>query len=281
MKKLKFEVLIALPGLLLLTIFVLAPLMAVFMISFTRWPIIGSPQFIGLENYRSLLRDWFFLKALRNTLYYTTLLVPSITGLSFSLALVLRALSCGREVLKAVYVFPMVVSLTCTAAIWKGMFLPFGPLNQLLTALGIGPIQFLSAELVIPSLCLVLIWRDIGYYSLFFLAGLEEIPREVIEAAMVDGAGAFQRFRHVIWPMMKPVTFLVSSLITIGSFMIFTVVYIITGGGPFYSSQALLNYIYEVGWQEFRMGYAAASAVIYFVILFTLNTLLKGAFRHD
>jgi ABC-type sugar transport system permease subunit len=275
LRKYYLDITLAFPGLFLLITFFVAPAIAIFVVSFTRWPIIGSPTFVGLQNYFRLFTDEFFLRALKNTLYYTLILVPSITALSFVTALLLRNITRGREFFKVIYIFPMVVTLTSTAAIWKGLFLPFGPLNQILVKLGLNPIDFLSVELVIPSLCLVLIWRDIGYYALFFLAGFESIPPEVLEAATVDGAGPLHRFRYIIMPLMKPIIILVSILITIGSFMIFTLVYVITGGGPVYSSQALLNYIYDVGWKEFRMGYASASAVVYFIILFLLSMIQR------
>jgi ABC-type sugar transport system permease subunit len=275
LRKYYLDITLAFPGLFLLITFFVAPAVAIFIVSFTKWPIIGSPTFVGLKNYSKLFTDEFFLRALKNTLYYTLILVPSITALSFVTALLLRNITRGREFFKAIYIFPMVVTLTSTAAIWKGLFLPYGPLNQILVKLGLNPIDFLSVELVIPSLCLVLIWRDIGYYALFFLAGLESIPPEVLEAATVDGAGPLHRFRYIIVPLMKPIIILVSILTTIGSFMIFTLVYVITGGGPVYSSQALLNYIYDVGWKEFRMGYAAATAVVYFIILFLLSMIQR------
>jgi ABC-type sugar transport system permease subunit len=275
LRKYYLDITLAFPGLFLLITFFVAPAIAIFIVSFTKWPIIGSPTFVGLKNYSKLFTDEFFLRALKNTLYYTLILVPSITALSFVTALLLRNITRGREFFKAIYIFPMVVTLTSTAAIWKGLFLPYGPLNQILVKLGLNPIDFLSVELVIPSLCLVLIWRDIGYYALFFLAGLESIPPEVLEAATVDGAGPLHRFRYIIVPLMKPIIILVSILTTIGSFMIFTLVYVITGGGPVYSSQALLNYIYDVGWKEFRMGYAAATAVVYFIILFLLSMIQR------
>ena len=275
LRKYYLDITLAFPGLFLLITFFVAPAIAIFIVSFTKWPIIGSPTFVGLKNYSKLFTDEFFLRALKNTLYYTLILVPSITALSFVTALLLRNITRGREFFKAIYIFPMVVTLTSTAAIWKGLFLPYGPLNQILVKLGLNPIDFLSVKLVIPSLCLVLIWRDIGYYALFFLAGLESIPPEVLEAATVDGAGPLHRFRYIIVPLMKPIIILVSILTTIGSFMIFTLVYVITGGGPVYSSQALLNYIYDVGWKEFRMGYAAATAVVYFIILFLLSMIQR------
>jgi len=281
LQKYYVDFVLALPGLLFLTTFFVAPIIAMFIVSFTRWPIIGNPTFVGIRNYYRLFSDEFFLKALKNTLYYTLILVPSIISFSFLLALLLRNITRGKEFFKAIYLFPMVVTLTSTAAIWKGLYLPFGPLNQLLVKLGLRPIEFLSVELVIPSLCLVLIWRDIGYYALYFLAGLEEIPPEILEAATIDGAGAFHRFRYIVLPIMKPVTLLVSVLVTIGSFMIFTLVYVITAGGPAYSSQALLNYIYDTGWKEFRMGYAAAAAMIYFIILFALSMAQKLVIKHE
>jgi len=280
-RKYYLDLTLALPGLLLLTTFFVAPAIAIFIVSFTKWPIIGRPTFIGLQNYYRLFRDEFFINALKNTFYYTSILVPSITILSFMLALLLRNLTRGREFFKAIYIFPMVVTLTSTAAIWKGMLLPFGPLNQILIKCGLSPIEFLSVELVIPSLCLVLIWRDIGYYALYFLAGLESISPEILEAATVDGAGPLHRFCYIIFPLMRPIVILVSILTTIGSFMIFTLVYVITGGGPAYASQALLNYIYDVGWKEFRMGYAAATAVVYFATLFVLTMIQRLVIKYE
>ncbi|HDM70543.1 MAG TPA: sugar ABC transporter permease [Thermotogales bacterium] len=280
-RKYKFDLFLALPGILLLVIFYVAPVIAVFFVSFTRWPIIGAPKWIGLKNYQMLMSDRIFFKSLLNTLYYAALIVPSLTIFSFILALILRAITKGREFFKAVFVFPMVVTLVSTATIWKGLFLPFGPINAVLEFLGLPTVQFLSAEHVKNSLSFILIWRDVGYFSIFYLAGFEQIPTEIIDAAKVDGANALQRFTYIIWPMMRPIVVLVSILSTIGSFMIFTLVYVTTRGGPAYSSEALLNYIYDVGWKEFRMGYAAAAAVVYFVILFLLNSFQRLVFSRE
>ena len=280
-RRYKLDLFLALPGVLLLFTFYVAPVVAVFFASFTRWPIIGDPRWVGLQNYRLLMTDEIFLKSLLNTLYYAALIVPSLTIFSFIMALILRSITKGREFFKAIFVFPMVVTLVSTATIWKGMFLPFGPINAILEFFGLPPIQFLSTEHVKNTLSFVLIWRDVGYFAIFYLAGLEQIPEEIIDASRVDGANAFQRFTKIIWPTMRPIVLLVSVLATIGSFMIFTLVYVTTRGGPAYASEALLNYIYDVGWKEFRMGYAAAAAVIYFVILFLLNSFQRLVFGRE
>jgi len=280
-RRYKLDLFFALPGVLLLLTFYVAPIIAVFFASFTRWPIIGTPRWIGFQNYKILMTDGIFLRSLLNTLYYAALIVPSLTLFSFLMALVLRTITRGREFFKAVFVFPMVVTLVSTATIWKGLFLPFGPINAILEFLGLQPIQFLSTEHVKNTLSFILIWRDIGYFAIFYLAGLEQIPEEIIDAARVDGANALQRFTKIIWPMMRPIVLLISVLSTIGSFMIFTLVYVTTRGGPAYASEALLNYIYDVGWKEFRMGYAAAAAVIYFMILFALNSFQRMVFSRE
>lgn len=265
----------------LLCYFYLVPTFFVFLISFTSWPIVGTPRFIGVTNYFSMFKDDVFLKSMLNTLYYAAIITPSLTIFSFLLALVLRQITKGREFFKVVFVFPMVVTLVSTASIWKGIFLPLGPLNHLLAQLNIGPIMFLSAEYVKITLAFILIWRDLGYFSIFYLAGLEQIPQEIVDASKVDGANSRQRFFKIIWPMMRPMVLLVSVLSTIGSFQIFTLVHVTTRGGPAFASLSILNYIYQVGWQEFRMGYAGAISVIYFAVLFALTYAQRLVFKHE
>lgn len=253
----------------------------VFLISFTSWPIVGTPRFVGIFNYRVMVHDEVFIRSMINTLYYAAIITPSLTFFSFLLALVLKQIKRGREFFKAVFVFPMVVTLVSTASIWKGIFLPLGPLNYLLMRFNMDPFMFLSAESVKITLAFILIWRDLGYFAIFYLAGLEQIPQEIIDASKVDGASVRQRFFRIIWPMMKPMVLLVSVLSTIGSFQIFTLVHVTTRGGPAFASLSILNYIYQIGWQEFRMGYAGALSVIYFVVLFTLTYAQRLVFKHE
>jgi ABC-type sugar transport system permease subunit len=259
------------PALGFLLVFVVGPIIAVFGISLTRWPIIGTPSFVGLANFQRLLGDGVFWVAMRNTLLYAAILVPGITALSLALALLLHAGVPGDRVLKPIYVLPVVAGIVVTSNIWKGLLGAFGPINQLLAKVGLPQVSFFSFSLALISVCTTLVWRNVGYYALFFLAGLASIDPELYDAAAMDGAGAIQSFRHITLPLLRPIVLLVTILLTIGSFQIFTVVYILTGGGPAYATISVLNYIYETGWRDFSMGYAAAQAAVFFVILLALS----------
>lgn len=259
------------PALGFLLIFVAGPIAAVFAISLTRWPIIGAPSVVGLANFQRLLADEVFWIAMRNTLLYAAILVPGITALSLGVALLLHAGISGDRALKPIYVLPVVAGIVVTSNIWKGLLGAFGPINQLLTDARLPQVSFFSSSLALLSVCLTLVWRNVGYYALFFLAGLAGIDPELYDAAAMDGAGAVQSFRHITLPLLRPIVLLVTILLTIGSFQIFTVVYILTGGGPAYATVSVLNYIYETGWRDFSMGYAAAQAAVFFVILLALS----------
>ena len=265
------DILLAAPALMILIVFVLVPVVSVFFISLTNWPIVGTPRFVGLANFARLVSDEVFRAAARNTLTYTFLLVPAITAASFATALLLNTRLRQSSALKAIYVLPLVAGIVVTSNIWKGILTSFGPLNQLLESLRLPPVNFFSTQLAIGSVSFTLLWRNFGYYALFFLAGLKGIDREIYDAAQVDGSVGWNTFRHITWPLLRPVTLLVVVLNTIGAFQIFAAVYILTAGGPANSTISLLNYIYDSGWRFFRMGYAAAQAVIFFLILFTLS----------
>ncbi len=269
------DILLAAPGLMILAVFVLVPVVSVFFISLTNWPIIGTPRFVGLANFARLVSDEVFRAAARNTLTYTFLLVPAITAASFGTALLLNTRLRQAPALKAIYVLPLVAGIVVTSNIWKGILTSFGPLNQLLESLRLPPVNFFSTQLAIGSVSFTLLWRNFGYYALFFLAGLKGIDREIYDAAQVDGSVGWNTFRHITWPLLRPVTLLVVVLNTIGAFQIFAAVYILTAGGPANSTISLLNYIYDSGWRFFRMGYAAAQAVIFFLILFTLSWMQR------
>ncbi|NPV54781.1 MAG: sugar ABC transporter permease [Firmicutes bacterium] len=273
--KYREEILLLLPPALLLTVFVVVPILAVFGISFTEWPIIGVPKFLGVQNYSHLLQDNIFRISMRNTLYYTIILVPSITLLSLGLASMLNAAFPGSNIFKTIYVIPIVAGIVVTSNIWKGLLTTFGPVNQLLTGIGLSPVNFFSPTLAIWSVSLSLLWRNIGYYTIFFLAGMKSIPAEVYDAAAIDGSTGLHTFLKITLPLLKPITLLVVILNTIGSFQIFTVVYIMTGGGPANATISLLNYIYDTGWKFFRMGYASSQAVIFFGVLLLLSIIQK------
>ena len=271
------------PALVILVIFVAGPILSLFGISLTRWTIIGTPEWIGIRNFQRMADDGVFLIALRNTLVYSVILVPIITAFSLGLAVFLNAGMRGSTAFKAIFVVPIVAGIVITSNIWKGMLTAFGPVNQLLDRVGLDTVNFFGPELAVATVSGTLVWRNAGYYALFFLAGMQSIDRSLYDAAAVDGARGREVFRHITWPLLMPITLLVVVLTTIGSFQIFSAVYILTGGGPANASLPLLNYIYDTGWRHFEMGYAAAQALVFFVLLFCLSLgqrwLLRGGER--
>jgi multiple sugar transport system permease protein len=270
------DILLLTPAVVLLLTFVVIPIVSVSFISFSDWPIIGVPEFIGMGNYSRLIGDRVFWLSLRNTLVYALLLVPIGTVLSFAVAILLHMPFRGQSTFKAVFVVPLIAGIVVTSNIWKGLLTTFGPVNEILNQLGINRINFFSVELSIYSVVVSLLWRNFGYYALFFIAGLKSIDGEIYDSASVDGCTGWKAFRFITWPLMRHVTFLVLILSTIGAFQIFAVVHIMTGGGPANASISLLNYIYQNGWRFFRMGYAASMAVVFFFVLLSLSLVQRS-----
>lgn len=275
------NLLLLLPALLILVIFVLLPILSLLPISLTNWSIIGQPDWVGLRNFQRLLSDSVFIRTIKNTLTYTVILVPAITAASLGVALILDTNLRAMEVLKAIFLIPLIAGIVITSNIWKGLLTTFGPVNQVLDSIGIDPINFFGVNTAIITVSATLIWRNFGFYALFYLAGLRSIDPEIKDAAKIDGAKGWAMFCHITWPLLRPITLLVVILNTIGSFEIFTAVYILTAGGPANASLPILNYIYDTGWRNFQMGYAAAQAMVFFVILFTLSVLQRKLIRGE
>jgi multiple sugar transport system permease protein len=269
------------PALLILVIFVLLPILSLLPISLTNWSIIGQPEWVGLRNFQRLLNDSVFLKTIKNTLTYTVILVPTITAAALGVALILDTNLRAMNLLKALFLIPLIAGIVITSNIWKGLLTTFGPVNQSLGWFGIDPVNFFGVNTAVITVSATLIWRNFGYYALFYLAGLRSIDPAIKDAAAIDGAQGWTMFRHIIWPLLLPVTLLVVILNTIGSFEIFTAVYILTAGGPANASLPILNYIYDTGWRNFQMGYAAAQALVFFVILFALSAVQRKLIRGE
>ena len=275
------DLVLLLPALLVLATFVLLPILSLLPISLTNWSIIGAPQWVGSRNFQRLLSDSVFLTTVRNTLVYSAILVPSITAASLGVALVLNTNLRAMNVLRALFLIPLIAGIVITSNIWKGLLTTFGPVNQVLGALGFETINFFGVNTAVLAVSATLIWRNFGYYALFYLAGLRSIEPSIIDAAAIDGARGWTLFRFITWPLLLPITLLVVILNTIGSFEIFTAVYILTGGGPANASLPILNYIYDTGWRSFQMGYAAAQALVFFLILFALSALQRRLIRGE
>jgi multiple sugar transport system permease protein len=262
---------LALTGLIVLTI---GPIVASFLLSFTDWDLLGAPRFIGLRNFEELFADTTFWRAVQNTIVFTTLSVPLGMALSLGLAMALNRKLRGIGFYRTLFLLPLVASSVATALIWGLMLDPVaGPVNYLLGQAGLPQPGWLGDTFwAMPSIIIMSIWKGFGLNVVIFLAGLQGIPNELYEAAQIDGAGRFARFRHITLPMLSPTTFFVLLIALIASFQVFDSTYVLTKGGPQDSTITLVYYVYQTGFQQLRMGYA--SAISY--VLFAMTLVIVG-----
>lgn len=263
-----------LPNILVVLLFAIYPLAANFVLSFTDGSF-GTTTFIGFDNYIAVARDESFWTSLKNTLYYTLLLVPPTIVLSLVIAVGLNRAMPFKNTIRAAYLLPYLLSWSVIGLIWRWIFSSnYGILNNYLAAFGLPPLRWiLDPDLTIPSLALVGVWAGVGYYMMIYLAGLQGISGVYYEAAKIDGANKWQQFIYITVPSLKPITTLVIILSVTASFRVFEQIYVMTGGGPGRASFVLVLYIFIKGFEEFSPGYAAALSVILFLIILSITLL--------
>lgn len=263
-------------------IFVLGPVVAAFALSFTRYDILTAPRFVGFDNYARLFADPRLLQTYANTVVYVIAAVVLMNGLAVVLAVLLDRHLPGpiRYVLRSAYFFPSLVALVYVSIIWQALFQrDTGIVNYYLTQLGLPRIDWLnSPDWAKVSVIIVDVWRNVGFGLLIFLAALQEVPRDLVEAAQVDGAGPRTIFRRVTLPLISPAIFLNVTLTIIGAFQIYESVIVLTGGGPGDASRSVTMYLAEQAFTNFQMGYASAIAMTLFVVIMAL-TLLQFRLR--
>lgn len=251
------------PPLIGFLVFGLGPLIASLYLSFTRYDVLTPPEPIGLENYRRLVMEDFFVgRTLLNTAFYL-LGLPAGIAVSLAIAMLLDRATRFRALFRTLYFIPAVCSIVALALLWKWLYrADYGLINTILSSLGVdNPPAWLSdRRLVKPSLVVMGIWTNLGYDIVVLLAALKTVPRHLLEAAELDGANAWQRFRHVTFPAISPTLFFVSVTGTIAVLQSFDQVWVMTRGGPAYASATYMLYVYVTGFQYFRMGYASAMA---------------------
>jgi multiple sugar transport system permease protein len=274
------------PALIGLTIFVLLPMAYALGLSFYRWDLIRpNARFVGLDNYATTLASREFWSALRISVLYTLGTVPPAMALGLGLAALLNRPMPGRGAVRALCFVPSITSIVAVAVVWAWIFHPdFGLLNAGLRAVGLAPHRWLSSPSeALPSLMAIAVWRHVGYDMVIFLAGLQAIPRELLDAAAVDGAGGWTRFRRIVWPLLPPTTLFVLVISVIDSFQAFGSIDALTRGGPAGSTTVLLYHLYEVAFVKFEMGRASAVAYTIFALILalTLIQLRVGRSRVD
>ncbi|NUQ71875.1 MAG: sugar ABC transporter permease [Chthonomonadales bacterium] len=258
------------PYLALFTAFLAIPTLYGFYISLHDWHVLGRTRpFIGFGNYSALLRDDLFHRALLNTAIFALLTVLPGNALSLLLALGLNARVRGETLFKTLYYMPVVLSVAVTAIIWRWLYsAEFGIMNHYLSLFGGPRLAWLnSPELAMPSLALMSVWWGAGGNMLIYLAGLRGIPEQYYEAARIDGAGGWNRFRYVTAPMLRPTLLFCLIMSVIGSSQVFGQSYILTGGGPHYSTLTVVLYMYQTGFSLYRLGYACAVAYMLFAVI--------------
>jgi ABC-type sugar transport system permease subunit len=260
-----------LPNFLGFALFTMVPILMLFYLAFTNAKANRDSNWIGLDNFTRLFRNSSFWTAFGNTFYYAIPHIVLTLALSLGLAILLNRKIKGVAFFRAAAFFPYITSIVAVAIVWNLMFSPdYGPVNQILRFLGLDnpPCWTSCSSASMPALIIVGTWREMGYYMVLFLAGLQTIPKELYEAASMDGAGPWKQFLNVTWPGLRPTTFFVTVILTIESFKILDLVIVMTDGGPGTSTTVLAQYIYQKSIKEGEFGYAsAASLVLFFVCL--------------
>jgi multiple sugar transport system permease protein len=274
----RVAILFLLPDFIGFVIFTLLGILGTAGLSFFNWNLVQPPTWAGLTNYRTLLEDPLFWQVLGNTAYYAAGVVPISTALALLIALGLNRKLAGMTVFRTAYFAPFITTLAAAALLWQWLYDPnHGLIDSVIYMLGASdaPAWLNSTAWAMPALIIFGVWRQIGFSMVLFLAGLQGVPQNLLEAAAVDGAGVWQRFRYVTLPMISPTTFFVVIITTIGSFQLFDQAFVMTNGKffPANSTNTVVGYLYEKAFAELNMGVASASAWVLFLIVFAVTVI--------
>ncbi|HJB92088.1 MAG TPA: sugar ABC transporter permease [Candidatus Eisenbergiella merdigallinarum] len=263
------------PPVILFLMFTLIPMIMAIGMSFTKYDVINPPTFAGLDNFRKLLRDEFFWIAMKNTCVYTLLYVPLGLLLSLGAALFLNAEQKFVGLFRTLFYLPVLSSTVATATLWFWILNPqMGLLNGILKIFGVPNQAWLyDSRLAMISIVMMSLWAGFGGNMMIFLAGLKGIPTAYYEAARIEGASRWQMFLKITMPSITKTTFLVSTMLIIGTFQVFDQAYVLTKGGPGNATITLVYYIYNSGFKNLNMGYASSMSLVLFVIILLMTLL--------
>ena len=272
------------PSLLILGVFVLYPIVVSFWYSLHSWTIGAVQQpFVGLDNYVALVHDTQFRNALLNTIELTVVSVVVLIVLGLALALALLDEGRATRIVRSALFFPTIVSLTSIGLVWRFLLDPdLGLVAGVSNALGLTAVAWLqSPTLALPAVIFVDIWKNAGFVMIIFIGALKGVPAERIEAARLDGAGRLQLLRFITLPSIRPTMLFATLILTIQSLQLFDLVYVMTGGGPLFATDTLVNDVFREGFTNFRTGYASAISWVLFVIIVLLSAAQLRFFRYD
>ncbi len=270
-----------LPALTALVVFLLGPILYAFYISFHQFSFLNpdAARFVGFANYAHLFRDPEFMRALWNTTLYSLGVVPVQTAIALFLAIIVDRIR-GKTFFRIAYYLPTVTSTVAVSVMFIFLFEPNGLVNQFLRLFGIeGPNYFNSPTFALPAVMVMAIWSTVGQFMIIYLAGLQDIPQDIYEAAAIDGASGWKLLRYITLPMLKRTTFLVVVMGMIGTFQVFDQMYVVSGGngGPMNSTLSVVLDLFNKGFRTMQMGYASAMAFVLFFIILIL-TLIQNYF---
>jgi ABC-type sugar transport system permease subunit len=264
------------PALVVLAVFMLYPMIQAGYLSLTNYNLIRAAEWVGLDNYIELFADPAFWNAFWNTVLYAAVVTPITVILALALAVFLDRQFVGRAFVRTSIFLPFIVSLGIIAIAWAFLMDPnIGLLSYWLSQAGIVSSQGVLSDpdWAMPAVMFVGVWKSVGFFMVIYLAGLQSIPNELREAARLDGADAWQRFRHVTLPLLSNQTMLVSVMALIATLQAFDQIYVMTHGGPFFRTETLVMLIYREGFQELRFGYGAAISWVLLVFVFLLSMI--------
>jgi multiple sugar transport system permease protein len=272
------------PGLVLFSIFTVFALGFAFYLTFHEWSIIEPDKpFVGLDNYKDMIQDERFRRSIFNTLYFTGASVPLGMIVGLGIALLLNQPLRGRGILRTLYFLPVVTPFVVVSIIWKWLYNgDFGLFNYYLlkTHLIHEPLAWLAdKQLAMPAVVLMTVWTSVGFSMVVYLAGLQAIPEELYEASRVDGAGSWARLRHITLPLLAPTTLFLLVMGIIGSFQVFTQIFVMTSGGPVDRTTTMVFFIYESAFKFYEMGYASTLAFLLFLMLLAFTALQLRLYR--
>ncbi len=273
-----------LPSFLLILTFSVIPILMNVYFSFTKYNVIQAPEWIGLANYARLLKDHYVIDSLKNTLVYTIITVPLQTVGALILAAVIAGFFQNKfgNFIKGSLFVPTIASGILIGTLWFLFLAPRGVVNEIINLFHLPSVTWLGGKYSsMLSVCIVSIWKNVGYFLVIYYAGIMDISKDLYEAAKVDGANSIQCFFNITLPGLKNITYLVLTLGIIWSFQVFDLVYIMTGGGPGTSTITLVMTIYNAAFKEYNMGYASAVALLLFVFVLALNILQKRFFKEE
>lgn len=271
------------PYLIIFFIFRLLPSFASIYISLTKWSIVGTPKFIGLNNFIALLKDRNFYKALVNNLYFLLIILPILIVLSLLVAIALNEKIPGRNAIRTIAIIPYVMIPAVVGIMWNWMYdANFGIINYVFSLLGISPVGWLiDKNVALIAVSIVIIWSYLGYNMILYLAGLQGISKEIYEAAQIDGTNRWQTLTGITLPLLRPTTSLIVTLTLINVVQVYDQVVVMTGGGPSMSTMTLLQYQYISGFERQQLGYGSAVGVVILVILIGLVKVQNLIFKNE